>query len=265
LTAAHTGALQHQSPFQFKPFNHLISRQLHLSFFLSSMSRAISGHSSSETTTTQSQTQTQTQSHSLSRHPKPSDSDPLDSSSHSSSTLDAALLQTSKFNHAVDALSSEMSRLTTDLVTETGHRIQLIALLHRQSAALSYCEHHLLNESRPASSTPPDLIALLKSSFTRSFGRTELGNAIFPILNDPTLELPAKIPKLFETLKCQFDRQTTQISNSKRRLTIYLSNLLRFLEQLANSRDIQSWFIDSHHEEDYRPLLLAQVGKIDNL
>jgi chromosome segregation ATPase len=54
------------------------------------------------------------------------------------------------------------------------------------------------------------------------------------------------------------------VLSERSRFVTYYSNLLNFFDQLANSRDTQSWFIDSAYEDDFRPQLLAQFGRLDS-
>ncbi|OHT14462.1 hypothetical protein TRFO_15109 [Tritrichomonas foetus] len=48
------------------------------------------------------------------------------------------------------------------------------------------------------------------------------------------------------------------------RLTNYCGNLLQFIDQLANSGEMQKWIIGTKPEEDFRPLLLAQCNRIES-
>jgi hypothetical protein len=45
-------------------------------------------------------------------------------------------------------------------------------------------------------------------------------------------------------------------------LVAYYSNLLQFVDRLANSREVHSSFIDSSREDDLRPQSIAQFGQL---
>jgi chromosome segregation ATPase len=76
-----------------------------------------------------------------------------------------------------------------------------------------------------------------------------IGNAVKLVAERPTVAAPEPGASL-------------EISNQH--FIVYYSNLIQFLDQLANSRDVQSWFIDSSREEDFRPQLIAQFGRLDS-
>lgn len=60
------------------------------------------------------------------------------------------------------------------------------------------------------------------------------------------------------------EQELLKLQEQNNRLFIYISNLLVFIDQLANSGELQKWIIGANYEIDYRPQLLAQYGRIDN-
>jgi hypothetical protein len=53
--------------------------------------------------------------------------------------------------------------------------------------------------------------------------------------------------------------RAARLAETNEVLAGYVSNLLRFLDQLANSREVQSWLIESPPDVDFRGRLLARV------
>ncbi|OHT03791.1 structural maintenance of chromosome [Tritrichomonas foetus] len=65
------------------------------------------------------------------------------------------------------------------------------------------------------------------------------------------------------SLNNQTNNEIIKLQDQNDRLFVYISNILRFIDQLANSGELQSWIIDASYQIDYRAQLLGQYGRIE--
>jgi hypothetical protein len=170
---------------------------------------------------------------------------------------------TSRFDKAVSALGNWIRQLTSELAAESTQRASLLSIIHKQSAALACAEQLAMRAiaDRPVCDHS-ELLSALQHSNERAFNGTELGAQISALLTRPK---PENYSKVFETLKSFIDNQSKNFRDANGRLTLYLSNILSFLGRLASSRDMQTWFIESQVEDDFRDVVLGQLRRLEDL
>jgi hypothetical protein len=182
------------------------------------------------------------------------------------STLDLEVepSERTKFHDAIGGLSAELARLTSDLADEASQKAQLLSLVQRQAMALAYAERHLAPPiaAKPGSSNGVELGFLIKSAVDQVFPRDDIANKVHLLVANAADPPAAKLAQVLELVKGALTAKSARLAEANDLLTIYVSNLLRFLDQLANSRDVQSWLIEGSVEDDFRPRLLAQLNRL---
>jgi hypothetical protein len=182
----------------------------------------------------------------------------------SAGDLEVEPAERAKFNDAITELSAEVARLTSDLADEASQKAKLLSLVQRQNAALGYAERQA-SKRIPVKRGPSDgseIVGILRGAVDQVFPRGELGSEVQTILGNAQASPAGKTTQLLEFVKGRLNGKAEKLARSNDLLTGYVSNLLRFLDQIANSSEVQSWLIDAPPEEDFRPRVFAQLNRL---
>jgi hypothetical protein len=189
-----------------------------------------------------------------------------------------------KLLRATEVLRGQIDLLTKDLASESDHKAQLLALLEKNSRALQFAESKLRDLSREkqqwsdhllasASQTPADTESTRNSdilSQISDFVRREFAGADFLpdclSVFEHTPDVPSAVQRLLQTVAAAAQQtvENSELNDQNERLGVYVANLSHFIDQIANSREIQSWLLDSASADDVQSLLLAQWSRIDS-
>ena len=206
--------------------------------------------------------------------------------------------ENTKLMTALSELSIEMESVTSQLEKESLSKNYIFNLYQRQSQALLISEtqiNNLLNQLKQKNDEirlSQESIEALKIKTTKKFictHREVIDNIQhFYITNPPPKECQEKITEFLnrdqDTISTVLDilnflnsfmlsrsnssfiqdqKEYMKLRDQNDRLFVYISNILRFLDQLANSGELQQWIIDSSYQIDIRPQLLAQYARLE--
>ena len=205
-----------------------------------------------------------------------------------------------KLYAALNALQEEYNNVKDDLSQESTFKYKLNFLLQKQNSLLMESERQLdeitkqseekekkidelqekySNLSKESSENSLDystIIQTLKQIVKTKLPKGDYSNHLMLLLSDESN--PIDVIQDFVGFILEHDMQSNSQSESEKspdlsldsikeqneRLIIYISNLIRFIDQVANSTDIQDWLIDASQPVDIRSRLISQVSKVES-
>ena len=206
-----------------------------------------------------------------------------------------------KLYTALNALQEEYNNVKDDLSQESAFKYKLNFLLQKQNSLLIETEQQIseltkeceekekkiteiqaenskLNkDSSEKECEYSEIIQSLKQVVKTSLPQGDYSNHLALLLSDENE--PLDVIKDFVAFILQHELKLTDNSNTEKnetdpsieafteqneRLIIYISNLIRFIDQVANSTDIQDWLIDASQPIDIRSRLISQVRKVES-
>lgn len=178
-------------------------------------------------------------------------------------------------HHAIDDLSTQMEQMNNELEKESDIKNKLTSLLHKQGQALSVVEemNRSLKEQIAEAQKQPEIIEKTKEVLV-DCNHLEVINAIKDVSKDQQVLRIAEdedlsvIDRICDIITILEKRPAAEPHNDqlqqKQRLITYVSNMLHFIDQIANSSEIQNWLIESSYEENFRIQLLAQCSRVES-
>lgn len=208
--------------------------------------------------------------------------------------LEAKDTEIQRLNQALDELALQQEETIQDLSTENDLKNRLYSLLQKQNLVIAELEtknseliksenekserfkqlqqvYNNAMKEKENKQSEDDVISNLVNLVKSKTENPEISDQILPILNgnETTTE---KVNKIFSLLfdnanlitpsQGEVEDQKSLESRNKR-LLIYVCNLAHFIDQLANSQDIQDWFIGDS-TPDIRSKLIAEVTHIES-
>ena len=211
--------------------------------------------------------------------------------------IDRAGKEVEKLNQALGDVAQQMEQVTEELATESHYKTQLFMLVQKQASALSAAEEELKRakcdiekerteknsiilaqerlekQMKSVKCDHSDVVRDLEKIVTDKLDSCDVKNTILDILAAKEMSTSKKCTSILNvvldrllTLKQQNKTAVAnvELQEQNERLMTYMSNITHFMDQLANSKDVQNWLIDAGYEDDYRTLLMAQCGRIDS-
>ena len=202
-----------------------------------------------------------------------------------------------KLNQALGEVADQMERVTDELSVESRFKTQLFSLVQKQTAALSAAEAELkrMKSALDDEKAEKDSVIAMKEKLERQvesmkcdhtqvvqdleqfvaekLDNCDLKNEILSVLRAKEMTASkrciAVTDIILEEMASLSKKNKTGVANDElqqqnERLITYLSNIMHFVDQLANSKDVQNWLIDAGYEDDYRTLLMAQCGRMES-
>ena len=200
-----------------------------------------------------------------------------------------------KLHEALYDIAEQLEIVTSDLSKENESKNHLVELLHRQSSALSEAEQQIKNIKKESSDKDARLKQLqtkldeMKESIenadcasaditkelcqytSANVQKSELQSQMLLILSEDK-DLVSRLVELINLLishqKIALIEKTKsssekELQEQNSRLLLYISNLVHFVDQVANSSDVQDWFVESAQSYEVRTRLIAQVTKVE--
>ena len=197
--------------------------------------------------------------------------------------------EVAKLNEALKEIASEMEVVSDELASESKLKTQLFSIVQTQSDALSIAESELkkaksaldeqILQTKSANSAKVALERQLQASkcnhqevidaiATFVHHKNLASPELLDILDSEEMSAPVKCVAIIEFLTKSKTDQSNSNTNEKlkeqnKRLITYISTVMHFIDQLANSKDIQTWMIDAGYGDDCQNTLVQQCGRID--
>jgi hypothetical protein len=184
-----------------------------------------------------------------------------------------------KWSRGADGFRPQIEGLTADLAAESAHKTELLGIVEKSSKALLYAEATIRDLSREKAEPPPirtelspvspppngDIARAISAWVGREFADTAFVQDALAVLRGDDSDLVSRFAGVVRVIvdgtRASFcTTEIARLSSQNEQLGVYVSNLVHFMDQVANSREIQSWLIDATVAEDLRSVLLAQNG-----
>ncbi|OHT03990.1 viral A-type inclusion protein [Tritrichomonas foetus] len=199
-------------------------------------------------------------------------------------------IEISNLHAALTDLTNQMELMSEDLKTESNIKNNLFVILQKQNNGFAFSEQvikdlenelqkqKLENNSGFVFKIKKDdnideynqqIIQSIKAFIYENLPENE-GLSI--MLDCSDLDIISKILRLMSHLinlnkrnekSINIQKQCNPLNNEIGRLLTYLHNMLHFMEQVANSGDIQKFFLEKEPISDFRDELLAQCARIE--
>ena len=201
-----------------------------------------------------------------------------------------------KLNLALKEVADQMDSVADELASESKTKTQLFAICQAQSSALSVAEtemkklqeqleHQEAETARVSAANAAlekrlgvkcdhkEVVEDMRSYVSQKLEKNDVTAKIMKILQSEESSASVKCIAILDLLVKDLPKQKAaesggevveNLKEQNKRLVTYLSNVMHFIDQLANSKDVQSWMIDAGYEDDCRPTLVKQCGRIDS-
>lgn len=211
----------------------------------------------------------------------------------SEADLEAKNAEISKLNVALDELAEQQQDTLNDLATENDTKNRLYSLLQKQNLVVADLENQISDmrkqveeKTERCKQVQQKLNEVIKQNEENKCNHQEVVYKLLEFIeslqeNNEILNLVSgilknnqnntdKIIKSFEILYNNSGKLLNQnktedeksLQSKNERLLVYICNLVHFIDQVANSQDIQDWLIGDSLP-DFRSKLLAQVTHIE--
>lgn len=202
---------------------------------------------------------------------------------------------------ALSELTNQLDEITEDMHAENSSRNRVIALIQRQTMAMTQCEHianskttennQLLSQVQVltrenkeltdkvnSSANIVDTLPSILSEFVYEKIKDEetLSDTLYEIINDKTTLIQHRVTMFLNTMLDHYQsaacsslkskpmlKDISDLQQQNSRLLMYIHNLSHFVDRIASSGDVQDWLIDSNNHE-VRNRLSSQSVKIQS-